>query len=58
LFATLTGRAISVAAEGLKAIEGSDPDRIGIFDRGRSKRRRQSKKEQIVSLVDGGGEGR
>jgi hypothetical protein len=29
LFATLTGRFISVAAKGLKAIVGSDPDRVG-----------------------------
>jgi len=28
LFATLTGRSISVAAKGVKAIAGSDPDRV------------------------------
>jgi hypothetical protein len=29
LFATLAGRSISVAAKGLRAIVGSDPDRVG-----------------------------
>jgi hypothetical protein len=30
LFATLAGRFISVAAKGLKARVGSDPDRVGV----------------------------
>jgi hypothetical protein len=29
LFATLAGKSISVAAKGLKAIVGSDPDKVG-----------------------------